>query len=516
MPEVANKEQKIANLRRMAQDFYFYSRHCLKILTKAGGKPSQLVLNDAQRYLHERVEAQLKETGRVRVLILKGRQQGISTYIQGRFRWKLKHSRGRKAYVVAHEQKATNNLFAMTKRYHDNEPDDVRPHVGQSDSHVLWFDKLDCKYETATAGTKEIGRSGTAQYFHGSEYAFWPDAETHWAGIGQVVPSGMDDGDGTEIFIETTGNGINNDFYRRWNQAVAGKGEYIAIFIPWFWEKNYRAKVPADWSRDDVEEELVELYGLDDEQLAWRRNKIDSDFKGDAGKFQQEYPCCDREAFMADKRNLIIPVNVAQKAQKRQMPRSATAIVAGLDVARFGDDSTAIVVRHGRKVLTAKKYDRHDTMEVAGIAVRLLTNNPNIQMLFVDVIGIGAGVVDRLHELGFKERVIGVNFAQRASDEEHYVNKRSECWGEMAEWIKEAQIPEGDEWLADVTSTAYKYDSRSRIKLESKEDVKKLVGKSPDLADALAMTFAEPVILNKPRVPAAGARHVPHDELTGY
>jgi hypothetical protein len=278
-------------------------------------------------------------------------------------------------------------------------------------------------------------------------------------------------------------------------------------------------QVPDDWVRTDEEDELVELYELTDEQLAWRRTKIEDDFKGDADKFRQEYPCCAQEAFISDKRNLLIPVATALRAQQRQISSVAGAVVAGLDVARFGDDSSALVVRRGRRVLSSKKYEKHDVMEVAGIATRLLTTNPSIRMLFIDMIGIGSGVYDRLCELGFgpdgQGRVMGVNFSSSASDEDKYVNKRSECYGEMADWMKNAQIPEGDEWLADVTSTAFKYDSRGRIKLEPKEDVKKIIGKSPDLADALAMTFAEPVLLTpRPRGTAPG--HVAQDDVTGY
>ncbi len=501
---------KVDNLRRMVQEFPFYAKHCLKIVPKEGGAPIPFTFNKAQQHIHTKLEAQLAEIGMVRALLLKGRQQGGSTLIQGRFRWKIKHRRGRKAYVVAHEQKATTNLFNMTKRFHNLEPDDVRPSVGKLDAGEMWFDKLDSRYEIATAGTKEIGRSGTAQYLHASEYAFWPNAEDHWKGIGQVIPSAP----GTEVIVETTANGVNNDFFRRWNRAVAGIGDYIAIFIPWFWQDEYRRAAPTDWERTDEEEELAELYALDDEQLSWRRNKIEDDFKGDANHFHQEYPCNAREAFTSDSRNLLIPVVKAMRAQKRPAIKSGV-IVAGLDPARFGDDKTALVVRQGRAVVTAKTYDRYDVMEVAGIAVRLLTANPKIAMLFVDMIGIGAGVVDRLHELGLKDRVMGVNFGSKASDEDHFVNKRSECWGLMGDWVADGTIPDTEEWLADVTSTAFKYDSRGRIKLEPKEDVKKELGKSPDLADALALTFAEPVIVVPSRLPVMPKRRV-LDAQTGY
>lgn len=501
---------RLANLRRMKDDFAFYARNCLKVLPKEGGTPVPFILNKAQTYIHSRIEEQLATTGKVRVLLLKGRQQGGSTYIQARFRWKLKHSKGKKAYVVAHEQAASDNLFKMAKRYHDNEPEDVRPVLGASNSQEIWFKALDCRYEVATAGTKEIGRSGTAQYIHASEYAFWSGAEGHWAGIGQVVPPG----DGTEVIVETTGNGVNNDFAHRWRRAVAGIGEYIAVFVPWFWQDEYRATPPKGWERTEEEDELAQLHGLDDSQLCFRRSKIDDDFKGNADKFKQEYPCTPSEAFLAEKRNLVIPILRAMEAQKR-VSSAIGKTVAGLDPARMGEDRTAIVVRRGRTVLAAKCYSKNDTMEVAGYAVRLLKANADIAMLFIDMIGIGAGVLDRLVELGYGNRVMGVNFGAAAGEDEQYINKRHECYGEMAEWMKHGTIPDTEEWLADVTSTAIRgYDSHGRFRLELKADVKKITGKSPDLADALALTFAEPVEDVPP--PPPGAVHVPVDAVAGY
>lgn len=502
-------DQRQENLRRMVQEFPFYARHCLKIIPKEGGNPIPFVFNKAQQHIHSKLEAQLAEAGMIRALLLKGRQQGGSTYIQARMRWKIKHRKGRKGYVVAHEQKASDNLFRMAKRFHELEPDDVRPSVGKSDSHTLWFDKLDSRFEIATAGSKEIGRSGTAQYMHASEYAFWDNAEEHWKGIGQVIPSMAN----TEIIVETTANGINNDFHRRWVRAVAGLSDFIAIFVPWFWQDEYRKTPPEDWERTDEDEELAELYGLEDDQLYWRRSKIEDDFNGDDNYFKQEYPCNAQEAFVTDSRNLLIPIVTGLRAQQRPAVKSGH-IVAGLDPARFGDDKTALVIRQGRSVIGYKTFNRFDVMEVSGVAVNILRKNPNIVKLFVDMIGIGAGVVDRLHELGFKDRVIGVNFGSKAGDEDRYVNKRSECWGEMADWIKDGTIPDTDEWLADVTSTAFKYDSKGRIKLEPKEDVKKELGKSPDLADALALTFAEPVIITTKMATMPPRRVI--DNVTGY
>lgn len=479
--------------RRINEDFVEYSR-VLTIVDK-GGEKRPLVLNRAQLELHRRIEEQLAQTGKVRVLVLKGRQQGISTYLQARLRWLLKKRGGRKAYTMAHEIKATNNLFKMAKRYHDHEPEAIRPITGASNANELLFSGMDCRMEVATAGTKDTGRSSTVQLLHGSEYAFWENAESHWAGIGQTVP----DLPGTEVWIESTANGVKNDFYARWKQAINGVGDFIPIFLPWFWQPEYRRALPPDWKRDDDENELAQLYGLDDEQLAWRRNKIESDFNGDASRFQQEYPCNWQEAFVAEQRDTFIPAKLVIRAQSTQTEAYGPMVV-GVDPARFGDDATAIVVRQGRRVRAVRRYEKKSTMEVAGICARFIEATPQMDMMFIDVIGIGAGVYDRLVELGYGDKVRPVNSSESAAEDEKYANKRAECWGGAKRWLEEGPVqlpPDDDEkkvsWLGDLTAPGYTYTSNGALRLEKKEDIKKREGRSPDVGDALALTFAEPV-----------------------
>lgn len=478
-------------------NFPFYAANFLSILDK-GGKVVPLQMNRAQQYLHGRLEEQLQGTGKVRALVLKGRQQGVSTYVQARMRWRLKHRSGVKAYVMAHEQKATDNLFGMAKRYQDSEPEWARPSTGASNTKELWFDVVDSRYEVATAGTKEVGRSGTAQFFHASEYAFWPMAETHWAGIGQTVPD-MED---TEIIVESTANGVLNDFYARWKQAIAGRSDFIPVFIPWYWQPEYERDVPADWVRTPEEDELVELYAeLTDRKLAWRRAKIENDFAGDVTKFQQEYPLNWQEAFVNEKRDTYIPGKLVVRAQAVTEVNYSGPMLVGVDPARYGDDRTAIVVRQGRKVRAMRTYEGKSTMDVAGIVARFIqSQNPN--RVYIDVIGLGAGVYDRLVELGYGPRdeggrgiVCAVNVAESAIEDEKYANKRAEVWAQLKKWLESwpCSLPEGDEWLADLTAPGYSYDSSGRLRLESKEQMKKRGDKSPDIGDALALTFAEPV-----------------------
>ena len=159
--------------QRLKDDYPHYAEKCLRIRPKdpkAGNQP--FVLNPAQRYLHEKLEEQRQRTGKVRALVLKGRQQGISTYVGGRFYHRVTHSRGLRCFILTHEQEATNNLFGMVDRYHENCPELVRPSTGAANAKELYFDLLDSGYAVGTAGTKAVGRSQTVQLFHGSEVAF--------------------------------------------------------------------------------------------------------------------------------------------------------------------------------------------------------------------------------------------------------------------------------------------------------------------------------------------------------
>jgi len=160
--------------QRLKDDFPHFATKCLKIRTKSGEiKP--LTLNTAQQYVHEKLEAQRAKTGKVRALILKARQQGFSTYIGGRFYWRVTHGFGLQCFILTHEQPATDNLFAMVDRYHKHNHPLVRPSTGAANAKELYFDVLDSGYSVGTAGSKAVGRSKTVQLFHGSEAAFWPN-----------------------------------------------------------------------------------------------------------------------------------------------------------------------------------------------------------------------------------------------------------------------------------------------------------------------------------------------------
>ena len=166
-------------------------------------------------------------------------------------------------------------------------------------------------------------------------------------------------------------------------------------------------------------------------------------------------------------------------------------LIMGVDVARFGDDQSVVSFRRGRDARTIEwsKYRGLDTMELAArVAEHVRINQADA--VFVDGGGVGGGVVDRLRQL--RVEVIEVNFGSKAEDA-RYNNKRAEMWGNMKEWLPTGAIPTDRELTDDLIGLEYSFTPTNKVQLEKKEDMKRRGLSSPDLADALALTFAYPV-----------------------
>jgi len=486
--------------QRLKDDFEYYARNCLSIRTKHEGL-QPLVLNQAQEYIHGRLQKQLKENGRVRAILLKGRQQGASTYAEGRFIWRTTHNKGVRAFILTHDGESTNALFEMTERYYKNLPSFVRPSVGAANAKELYFDTLDSGYKIGTAGNKAVGRGQTIQYFHGSEVAFWLNASEHTKGIMQAVP----DADGTEVIWESTANGVGNFFHEQWKLAEKGLSSFEAIFVPWFWQDEYRKGLDDEFAANDDEQKLKEIYGLDDNQIAWRRMKIaelTTDGVDGTKAFKQEYPMNAAEAFQVTGGDGLISADHCMKARKETVNGNGPLVV-GVDPSR-GGDRFAILRRQGRKMygMEAYKGDECDSLgKNVAICKRILDTVDPIagkvpDMMFVDY-GAGADLVDRLHELGYESRVKSVHFGSTPLNPVKYKNKRNEIWGEMADWLVDeslpVSIPDDDEMQADLCASPYDRDSNDRRVLWRKEKIKSKYGFSPDYGDAGALTFAEPI-----------------------
>lgn len=476
------------------RDFKHFANNYFKIRTKSGSvEPFQL--NRAQLYVHERLEAQLAETGKVRALVLKGRQQGISTLIQARYFHKTVTNRGVKTFILTHEAAATKNLFDMTRRYYLNIPDGIIPRANRDSQKELKFEQLDSGYAVGTAGSKGTGRSQTIQLLHGSEVAFWDNAQEHAQGLMQAVG----EQENTEIILESTANGIGNYFHSSWLAAEQGKSGYQAIFVPWYWQPEYRAffdQKNTEISLNEDEQLLMDVYannGMTYEHVYWRRYKIgqfSNDY--DLGKklFNQEYPSCSSDAFLNPVSDTFIPSHLVTKARSNKVDSEA-ALVIGVDPAICDNDRCALIRRKGRRAFGMETYRNFNTMELAG-KIKTIIDRENPQKVFIDCIGIGAGVVDRLQEMGYN-CVRGINVGRTANDKERYGNLRAEIWGEMRDWLAgevAVEIPDSDELQTDLCGLGYKHRSNGQLLIESKDALKARGMPSPDLGDALSLTFS--------------------------
>lgn len=458
------------------------------------GKIDKFKFNRAQKFAHERLEQQLSKTGYVRALILKGRQQGCSTYVQARFFHKVITKKGKRAFILTHEAEATKNLFNITKRYYDDLPQGLAPLPDKASAKELNFKSLNSGYSVGTARNKSVGRSQTIQLFHGSEAAYWENAELHQEGVLQTIAHAEE----TEIILESTANGLGNFFYNMWIGATTGKNEYQAIFLPWYWQDEYTSPPLQSHSPQMSEEEeaLLDQFGEDGltkYHLYWRRMKLaefSNDHEAALEKFHKEYPMTALDAFRNPVDNRFISATIVQKARKNEVDTDSPLVI-GVDPAVSDTDRLALIRRKGRYAYKLETHHNLNTMEIVGLVRRIIdSERPN--KCCIDSIGVGAGVVDRLLELGY-DCVEPVNVARRANCPDKFKNLRAELWHDMREWLSgemPVQIPDSDELLGDLTSLGYKYDSSDRLQIESKQDLKKRGMKSPDTADALALTFA--------------------------
>ncbi|MDO9252621.1 MAG: hypothetical protein Q7U48_13860 [Hydrogenophaga sp.] len=480
-------EEREQALRRVRESLLVHIAHCAKIKDKSG-KVIPFRLNRAQRYIHERLEQQRAATGMVRALILKSRQQGSSTYVGERFYHQVS-TQGKSAFIMAHEDKATRNLFEMVKRYQDHNP--LAPSTKASNAQELIFGALDASYKLATAGTDDVGRSNTAQLLHGSEVAFWRKPQMHLASIGNTVADMV----GTEIILESTGNGQGNAFHLMWQEAEAGRGDYIAIFVPWFWQEEYRAPVKPDLELSNEDLKYMQAYGLDMEQMQWRANKISTYGRGFEWLFDQEYPATASLAFQSATVNPLISPHDVMAAVNSSFVEGRAPLIIGCDPAGDGAnnaDRTAIAFRRGRMCFRVEYHEGLNTMQVAG-KLAAYWNEMHPDAMFIDKTGLGAGIVDRLQELNIP--VIGVSNASAAIDSERYENKRAELWYLMKEWFENTpcRLPNDAALISDITSPMPRNSSNGRKMVEKKEDMTKRGIRSPDGADALSLTFAMPV-----------------------
>ncbi len=264
-------------------------------IENADGVKVQFILNEDQVDLYaEMCEQRLKEEP-IRIDILKARQKGFSTFIAGIIFSCVMTSAGKKAAIVADIAEHATNLFQKYIFFYDNLPKELQFERVKANAKelVVKFPNGQLSSVRIMVQGENAGRSGTYQYLHLSECAFWQDLEGTLTSLLQTVNSENLD---SMVFIETTANGMN-DYKIRWDNDFSGNSRYLAKFYAWFTTERYRVSRLRLLTKPDWLVELQQKYELDDSQTEWYYEKF-MEFNGDLDKLRQEFPSNPVEAFI--------------------------------------------------------------------------------------------------------------------------------------------------------------------------------------------------------------------------
>lgn len=279
---------------------------------------------------------------------------------------------------------------------------------------------------------------------------------------GEVIRPALADRKGWAAFIGTP-KGINL-FSQLYDQAL-----------------NLMSKGDPDW--------IAMLYSVEQTHVIDEKELAALKVEMSENEYRQEFLC----DFSAAQDNGLIPIDDIRAAANkfyRESEYMGAPLIYGIDVARFGSDASVIFKRRGLVAFEPIVIRKFDNMALADrIAVEMAKEKPDA--VFIDS-GAGQGVIDRLRQMRFD--VVEVPFGAQAIDKEQFANRRMEMWWNMAQWIKQGgAIPPDPVLQGDLGAPTYGYTPKGPKILEAKDKLKERIGRSPDLADALALTFAAPV-----------------------
>jgi phage terminase large subunit len=241
----------------------------------------------------------------------------------------------------------------------------------------------------------------------------------------------------------------------------------------------HRMTVPCSASGRDLSafiREIASLYGEDSSEFRIR--------------CLGEFPLSQEEG--------LIPLGLVESAVNRDVEPSLGPVVMGVDIARFGGDSSAAVVRQGNTVLRIDQWAGFDLMQSTGKILELLeeleAEDLDVEEVLIDSVGYGAACVDRLRELEPGPEILGINVSESPPLGSSAANLRAELWIQARKWLEglDVRLPKDRRLIQELSTPLYSYTSSGKIRLEAKDAIRKRLGnrRSPDVADAFVLTFA--------------------------
>lgn len=257
-------------------------------------------------------QQQVDENYGPRNVIPKARQEGVSSYILARGLVKCLGNRNERAVVISHETEATQRMLAKVHYMIDNFRGPQKPITGSHSKNEITFPHTNSRFYIGTAGAQKFGRGDTITFLHCSEIAFWENPKGLVRGLFQAVPR-----NGSEIWVESTGNGQGNYYHRLCMNAAQGRTRFGLTFLPWHTFPEYHIDLTQEEEQKVIdsldsnleEDYLYEKFGLSPGRIAWRREKLADEFDYDIVGFKQEYPMSLDECFQATGRSIFVKVN---------------------------------------------------------------------------------------------------------------------------------------------------------------------------------------------------------------
>lgn len=406
------------------------------------------------------MKAALAGEGRKRFTCRAGHGVGKSTLEAWIVLWFLLFQRPCKIPITANSQDQLRDVvWAEITHWHRELPVFLKSQIEVSTERV--YIKADPTEAFAVARTARPEKPEALQGFHSPNMLFMIEEASGIEDIIFETASGALSSDHAWVFMFGNPTRTSGYFHRAFHQGRAGWRTY---HIPC----SKSSRVSPTYAEDIARE-----YGEDSNVY---RIRVLGDF-----------PTNEDDA--------VIPLYLIEQAMVRDVSPTEASVVWGLDVARFGDDSTALAKRRGNVLLEpVKEWRKLDLMQTVGLVAKEIRETPLDQRpvaINVDVIGMGGGVVDRLRELGLPVRGINVG-EQPGNDRDRYMRLRDELWFEARKWFETRYcvMPKDDRLAAELIGPKYTHESTGKLKVESKSDMKKRGVASPNLADAFCLTFA--------------------------
>ena len=298
---------------KVIPDIEYMSKNVL--IVNKQKKRQKLKLNSIQIAIDKKID-ELREKGiPPRIIVLKARQEGVTTYSQGKMISQACQNKDMNWRIVSHEKDSTSAIFSKTKFMYDNLDDDIKPLQRASNARELVLDKprhydgknegLNSKIVVKIAGKETIGRGDTYSFVHMSEFAFWSGSgdnnpSSQLTAIMQAIPETLD----SLAIIESTAKGYN-DFKDTWDKAVNGENGWTPLFFSWFENEEYKKEFENEEQKKEFEKSLDEYElqirkecNLSLEQINWYRYTKKVKCNNNKNKMKQENPTFPEEAFI--------------------------------------------------------------------------------------------------------------------------------------------------------------------------------------------------------------------------